>query len=199
VRIYKHVVAITRVCGHPRSWIKSKLTFKSKINYIILVLWFWALCLDLFLYFFLFVRCFRWGYLACECAFEVRGCQIVFPIFFWCFAQRPSYLLHYFSPVNLSTPTCIFWCNPHIGFWEILGPKFLDCSQTPLVHRQAPLLISNGGIGLISTKVITLEAYLGSWALVASIIAIKFFLNYYLFLLEVIGLKILVHSPSKPI
>jgi hypothetical protein len=55
------------------------------------------------------------------------------------------------------------------------------------VHQQASLLISHGGVGLISTKVIMLVAYLGSWALVAPIIATKFFLNYRLFLLEMIG------------
>jgi hypothetical protein len=48
-------------------------------------------------------------------------------------------------------------------------------------------ITNKGGVGLISTKVMMLMAYLGSWALVAPIIVIKFFLNYHLFLLEVIG------------
>jgi hypothetical protein len=54
--------------------------------------------------------------------------------------------------------------------------------------------ISNGGIGLISMKVITPVAYLGSWALIAFIIASRFLLDFHPFFLEAIGV-----SNSKPL
>jgi len=49
------------------------------------------------------------------------------------------------------------------------------------------LPISSGGLGLISLQVIALVAYMGSWGLVALIIASKFLFYFRLFLLEVIG------------
>ncbi len=53
-------------------------------------------------------------------------------------------------------------------------PQGLYC----LVYRQVILPISSGGIRLISSKVIALIAYLGSWALVTFIIASKFLLDF---------------------
>jgi len=50
-------------------------------------------------------------------------------------------------------------------------------------------LIFCGGVGLISLEVITLAAYLGSWAVVALVIAFKFLLDSCPFLLEAIGVS----------
>jgi hypothetical protein len=43
------------------------------------------------------------------------------------------------------------------------------------------------GIGLISTKFIASESYLGGWALIAPIITVRFLSNHLAFLLKVIG------------
>jgi len=49
--------------------------------------------------------------------------------------------------------------------------------------------IFNGGVGLISSKVIVQVAYMGRWALVAHVIVPRFLLDFCLFLLEVIGVN----------
>ncbi len=48
---------------------------------------------------------------------------------------------------------------------------------------------SNGGLGLIFVESIALVAHLGSWVLVALVIASKFLLNFNLFLLQMIGMN----------
>ncbi len=63
----------------------------------------------------------------------------------------------------------------------------LKCLETLLVYWQMAFLISKGSVGLILLKVIALVAYLGSWALVAPIIASRFLFDFRPFLLEVIG------------
>jgi len=45
------------------------------------------------------------------------------------------------------------------------------------VHRQVALTIFNGGIRLISSNVIGLAIYLGSWALITFVIAFRFLLD----------------------
>jgi hypothetical protein len=55
------------------------------------------------------------------------------------------------------------------------------------------LPISSGGVWLISSKVITLTAYLGNWAIIALVITYKFLLDFHPFLLEAIGV-----SNSRP-
>jgi hypothetical protein len=77
-------------------------------------------------------------------------------------------------------PSCTFLGN---SWAQVLG-----LLTTPL-GALTSFLISHGGIGIIFTKFIMPMAYLRSWALVAPIIIIKLFLNYHLFLLDVIGLK----------
>jgi hypothetical protein len=100
-------------------------------------------------------------------------------------------LLRYFPPCQsfntnlnlLMQPSCRFLRN----YWaQVLG---LFTSPLGAPTSFPPDFSWGGGVGLIFTKVIMLVAYLGSWALVAPIIATKLFLNYHLFLLEMIGLK----------
>jgi hypothetical protein len=65
-----------------------------------------------------------------------------------------------------------------------LGPRSFDSPERPLVGKQASLPITFGGVGLISTSTITITTYLGSWALVASVIFSKFMVDQCPFLLE---------------
>lgn len=74
-------------------------------------------------------------------------------------------------------------------FWKLLGPSSLECFKTPLICHQVVLPISNGGIGLISSKVIIPTTYMGSWALIAPIVTSKFLLDFRLFLLKVKGVS----------
>jgi hypothetical protein len=53
-----------------------------------------------------------------------------------------------------------------------------------LVHKQASLLITFGGVGLILTTTITPVIYLRSWALVVSIIVVKFMIDQHPFLFK---------------
>jgi hypothetical protein len=72
-------------------------------------------------------------------------------------------------------------------FMHLLGPKSFDNPKGPLAHKQTFLLITFNGIGLISTTIIALVAYLGSWALVASIIIAKLMVHQHPFLLETLA------------
>jgi hypothetical protein len=69
-------------------------------------------------------------------------------------------------------------------FGCFLGLRSFDNPLKPLACKQAFLLITKNGIGLILTTTITLVIYLGSWALVVSIIAIKFMVDQHPFLFE---------------
>jgi hypothetical protein len=80
-------------------------------------------------------------------------------------------------------------------FKRLLSSSFLDCLEAPLVHWQISLLIFNGKISLISLETIVLMAYLGSWVLVAPIIAFRFLLDSCPFPLEVIGANSLGSLP----
>ncbi len=72
-------------------------------------------------------------------------------------------------------------------FERLLGPSSLECLEALLDCSHAVFPISSGGVRLISLEVITLAIYLGSWALIALVIAFKFLLDFRLFLLEAIG------------
>jgi hypothetical protein len=66
----------------------------------------------------------------------------------------------------------------------LLGPRFFDSLEGPLVHKQASLPITFDGVGLIPTFTIGLTTYLGSWAFVVSIMTMSFMVNQRPFLLE---------------
>jgi len=57
---------------------------------------------------------------------------------------------------------------------DIVGPRSWESIQGPLMKCQAQLLISFGGIGLLSMEDCTLSTLLGNWALVASYLCSKF-------------------------
>ncbi len=74
-------------------------------------------------------------------------------------------------------------------FWRLLGSSSLECLKTLIVHHQVVLPISDGGVGLISSKVIIPTTYIENWALVAPIITSKFLLDFCSFLLKVKGVS----------
>ncbi len=86
-------------------------------------------------------------------------------------------------------------------FKTLLRPSSLECSEVPLVYLQATFLISKRGIHHIFVKIIAPVPYLGSWVLVAPIIASTFLKDRYPFLLKAIGVNywysFSIPSPSK--
>ncbi len=72
-------------------------------------------------------------------------------------------------------------------FEHILGPRSFDNPKEPLTCTEASLPIIFGGIELTLTSTIALTTYLRSWALVTSIIVIRFMVNQRPFLLEVLA------------
>jgi hypothetical protein len=62
-------------------------------------------------------------------------------------------------------------------FKHLLGPGNFDSPKGPLVRKQAFLPIVFNDIGFIPTTTITLIAYLGSWALIVSIIVARFMVD----------------------
>ncbi len=55
-----------------------------------------------------------------------------------------------------------------------MGPKSFDSHERFLIHKQTPLPITFSGIELISTFTIARTSYLRNWALVASVIVVRF-------------------------
>jgi len=74
-------------------------------------------------------------------------------------------------------------------FERLLGQCLLECLKAFLVCQYVVFPIFSGGVGLISSEVIALAAYLGSWALIAPVIASRFLLDSHTFFLEVIGVS----------
>jgi hypothetical protein len=62
-------------------------------------------------------------------------------------------------------------------FGRFLGLGSFDSPKELLAHKQAYLPITFGGVRSISTSTIALIAYLGSWALIALIITIRFMVD----------------------
>ncbi len=90
----------------------------------------------------------------------------------FCFITSPlPSFQSYFVVFNLTQMKFLkdFWVQAHCS---ALRPSNLSVGGFP---------IFNEGVGLISLKVIALTIYLGSWALVAFVIASKFLLNFHLF------------------
>jgi hypothetical protein len=77
-----------------------------------------------------------------------------------------------------------FWVSLLQVFRCFLGLGCFDRSKIPLARKKTSLPITFDGIGFISTLTITPTTYLGSWAFVISIIAIRFMVDQRPFLLK---------------
>jgi hypothetical protein len=62
-------------------------------------------------------------------------------------------------------------------FGCLLGSRSFDSLKRPLVHKEASFPITFNGIEFILTSTIAPIAYLGSWALVTLVIAIRFMVD----------------------
>jgi hypothetical protein len=54
-------------------------------------------------------------------------------------------------------------------FGKFLGIGFLECPKVPLIHEQTFLPIFKGGVGFVSTDVITSAMYLGIFVGMSSV------------------------------
>jgi hypothetical protein len=72
-------------------------------------------------------------------------------------------------------------------FGCLLGLRSFDSPRRPLAPKQVSFSITFGGVEFILTFTITLTPYLGSWALVTLVIAIKFMVDQHPFLLEALA------------
>jgi hypothetical protein len=69
-------------------------------------------------------------------------------------------------------------------FGRFLCLGSFDSLKVLLVHKQAFLLVTFNGVEILLTSTIALIAYLGCWALIVSVITIRFMVGQCLFLLE---------------
>jgi len=110
--------------------------------------------------------------------FKMGDVKVAFRILTCCFVQRPSYLLR-------CTPSSSTFIQSFISFdfslfqvfGRLLGPRSFDNPKGPLTCKQASLLIIFDGVKLVLTSTITLTTYLGSWALVISVIVVRFMVD----------------------
>jgi hypothetical protein len=98
------------------------------------------------------------------------------------FVQQPLYLLHLHTSFLHLHRLPLFQM-----FRRLSSPRSFDGPKWPLVHKHAFLPIPFSGIELIPTTTITSIAYLVNWALVDSIIIVRFMVNQHLFLLEALA------------
>jgi hypothetical protein len=82
-------------------------------------------------------------------------------------------------------------------FKKLLGLDSLKCPKALFVHQHVVCPIFSEGIRLIFSKVIILVTCLGSWTLLALVIAFRFLLNFRPFLLEMIGVNNLGPLPFQ--
>ncbi len=114
--------------------------------------------------------------------------QVAFGILTHCFMQWPSYLLRCTPPSSTFIESFTSFDFSFLQlFGHLLGPKSFENLKRPLACKQTFLLKFFGGIGFILTTIITLIAYLGSWAFVASIIVAKFMIDQRPYLLEALS------------
>jgi len=103
--------------------------------------------------------------------------KVKFEILIHCFMQWPSYFLRCTPSSSTFVKTFIsFDSSLFQMFGHLLGPGSFD-SLGLLTHKQSSFTITFGGIGFIPIATITLTTYLKSWALVISIIIIKFMVD----------------------
>jgi hypothetical protein len=69
-------------------------------------------------------------------------------------------------------------------FGRFLCLGFFDSPKIILVRKQASLPVTFNGAKILLTSTIALIAYLGCWALVVSVIAVRFMVDQCFFLLE---------------
>jgi hypothetical protein len=69
-------------------------------------------------------------------------------------------------------------------FAHLLGPILFNSPKGLLTYKQTSLPITFNGVKLISTSTIALTIYLGSWALIILVIAIRFMVDQCPFLLK---------------
>ncbi len=105
-----------------------------------------------------------------------------------CFLQCSSYFLQCTPPSSTFTKFFISFESSLLQlFGCLLGPRSFNSPKGPLARKQFPLPIIFDGIRFISTSTIAPISYLRSWALVTSIISIKFMVDQHPFLLETLA------------
>jgi hypothetical protein len=94
------------------------------------------------------------------------------------FGQQPSYLLHCTFPSLIFIDSIVYF---NLSFLQVfrclLGLGSFYSLKRVLAYKRAFLPITFNGIRFIPKTTITLITYLGSWAFVASIIAVRFMVN----------------------
>ncbi len=118
---------------------------------------------------------------------KMRDVHVSFGISIHYFVQRPSYFLWctHLSSTFIESLS-FFEFSFFQMFGRLLGLKSFDSLEGLLTCKQASFLITFGGIKFIPTTTITPMAYLGNWALMASIIVVKFMVDQRPFLLKTI-------------
>jgi hypothetical protein len=104
--------------------------------------------------------------------------HVTFGILIHYFVQWPSYLLHCTPSFFIFINSIVFF---YLSFLQVfrcfLGWRSFDSLERVLAHKLAFFPITFNGIRFILTTTIALTTYLGSWALVASIIVARFMVN----------------------
>ncbi len=132
-----------------------------------------------FFFILLFVGCIEWGCPPCRSIPKVGGCWSCFWYTFSMFHPKAFLFVVHFSPplfqafgINLRLLIHPLW-----GFWEAPRVKFFSVALSFPNALVDSFPIFSGRVGFISFKVIMPTTYLGSWVLVALVIALTFLVD----------------------
>jgi hypothetical protein len=116
---------------------------------------------------------------------KMGDAHVAFKILTHYFMQQLLYLLRYTLPSSTFIKSFTSFDSSLLQmFGRLLDPGCFNNPKRFLACKQASLPITFGGIGLVLIATITSIVYLRSWALVASIIVIRFMVDQCPFLLE---------------
>ncbi len=109
---------------------------------------------------------------------KLNDVQIAFGILIHCYAQHPLYLLCCTPLIPTLIKSFVYFDYSFLQmFGSLMGLWSFDSPERFLGHKQAFLPITLGGIRFISTSTIAPTTYLRSWALIVSIITVRFMVD----------------------
>jgi len=97
---------------------------------------------------------------------KMGDAQLIFGSLICCFMQCPLNFLWWTPPFSTFIESFISFDSFAFQlFWRFLGPRSFDSPKRPLACKQTAFPITFGGVGFMSTSMITLITYLRSWVL----------------------------------
>ncbi len=118
---------------------------------------------------------------------QMGDVQMAFGIITCCFMQHPSCLLWCTPPSFTFIESFFYYYSFFLQMFKcLLGPRSFDSLKGPLICKPSSVPITFGGVMFILTSPIASTTYQKSWALITSVIVVRFIINQHPFFLKVL-------------